>query len=73
VLCDEKATAEAVHRYFRERREQVSLGNQNRNSVASHQRSLLSMLREFFRSDDFCVDARVLRHQQDAWVPTAVP
>jgi hypothetical protein len=73
VLCDEKATAEAVHRYFRERLEQVSLGNQNRNSVASHQRSLLSMLREFFRSDDFCVDARVLRHQQDAWVPTAVP
>lgn len=73
VLCDEKTTAEAVHRYFREKREQVSLGNVNRNSVASDQRNLLSMLREFFRNDDFCADARVLRHQQDAWVPTAVP
>jgi hypothetical protein len=73
VLCDEKATAEAVHRYFREKREQVSLGNVNRNSVASDQRNLLSMLREFFRNDDFCADARVLRYQQDAWVPTAVP
>ena len=73
VLCDEKATAEAVHRYFREKREQVSLGKVNRNSVASDQRNLLSMLREFFRNDDFCADARVLRHQQEASVPTAVP
>lgn len=73
VLCDEKATAEAVHRYFAEKREQVSLGNLNRNSIAHYQRSLLSMLREFFRNDDFCADARVLRRQQDASVPTAVP
>ena len=73
ALCDEKATAEAVHRYFHEKREQVSLGNLNRNSVASDQRNLLSMLRELFRNDDFCTDAKVLRHQQDAWVPTAVP
>ena len=73
VLCDEKATAEAVHRYFCEKRELVSLGDLNRNSVARYQRNLLSMLREFFRNDDFCADARVLRHQQDASVPTAVP
>jgi hypothetical protein len=73
VLCDEKATAEAVHRYFREKREQVSMGNLNRNSAARYQRLLFSMLREFFRNDDFCADARVLSHQQDAWVPTAVP
>lgn len=73
ALCDEKATAEAVHCYFHEKREQVSLGNLNRNSVASDQRNLLSMLRELFRNDDFCTDAKVLRHQQDAWVPTAVP
>ncbi|CAB3742278.1 hypothetical protein LMG22037_06589 [Paraburkholderia phenoliruptrix] len=73
VLCDEKATAEAVHRYFREEREQVSLGNLNRNSVAHYQRNLLSMLREFFRNDDFCADARELRGQQEASVPTAVP
>lgn len=31
------------------------------------------MLREFFRNDDFCTDARVLRRQQAASVPTAVP
>ncbi len=73
VLCDEKATAEAVHRYFREKREQVSMGNLNRNSVARYQRLLLSMLREFFRNDDFCADVRELRRQQDASVPTAVP
>ncbi|MFX1670817.1 hypothetical protein PWR63_00655 [Paraburkholderia sp. A2WS-5] len=35
VLCDEKATAEAVYRYLREKREQVSLGKLNRNSVVS--------------------------------------
>ncbi|MEX4002180.1 integrase [Paraburkholderia sp. EG285A] len=73
ALCDENATAEAVHRYFREKREQVSLGNLNRNSVGHNQRHLLSMLREFFRNDDFCADARVLRHQQVASVPAAVP
>jgi hypothetical protein len=73
VLCDEKATAEAVHRYFREKREQVSLGNLKRNSVGHDQRNLLSMLREFFGNDDFCTDARVLRRQLDASVPTAVP
>ncbi|MFP3608086.1 integrase, partial [Paraburkholderia sp. SIMBA_053] len=54
VLCDEKATADAVHRYFREKREQVSLGSLHRNSVARYQRNLLSMLRELFRDDDFC-------------------
>jgi len=73
VLCDEKVTAEAVHRYFREKREQVSLGNVNRNSVGTSQRNLLSMLREFFRNDDFCADARVLRWQREEAVPTAVP
>ena len=73
VLCDESATADAVHRYFRERREQVSLGNLNCNSVGTRQRFLLSVLRDFFRNDDFCTDVRVLRHQRDAWVPTAVP
>jgi hypothetical protein len=73
VLCDEKTTAKAVHRYFREKREQVSLGNLNRNSVAHNQRNLLSTLREFFRNDDFCADARVLRRHQNASVPTAVP
>jgi hypothetical protein len=73
VLCDEKATADAVHRYFREKREQVSLGSLHRNSVARYQRNLLSMLRELFRDDDFCTDARVLRSQEAASVPTAVP
>ncbi|AHB08220.1 MULTISPECIES: hypothetical protein [Burkholderiaceae] len=73
ALCDEKATAEAVHRYFREKREQVSLGNLKRNSVGTSQRYLLSMLRELFRNDDFCADARSLRRQPDASVPTAVP
>ncbi|WP_367395095.1 integrase [Cupriavidus sp. Agwp_2] len=73
VLCDEKATAEAVHRYFREKREQVSLGNLKRNSVGTNQRYLLSMLRELFRNDDFCADERALRRQLDASVPTAVP
>lgn len=73
VLCDEKATAEAVHRYFNEKREQVSLGNLNRNSVGHAQSNLLSILREFFGDDDFCTDARVLRRQRDASVPTAVP
>lgn len=73
VLCDEKATAEAVHRYFHEKREQVSLGNLNRNSVGHAQSNLLSILREFFGDDDFCTDARVLRRQRDASVPTAVP
>jgi|GEM_PF-1594079 len=73
VLCDEKATAEAVHGYFHEKREQVSLGNLKRNAVGLYQRNLLSMLREFFRNDDFCTDARVLRRQQAASVPTAVP
>ncbi len=73
TLCDEKVTAEAVHRYFREKREQVSLGNLKRNSVGTKQRYLLSMLRELFRNDDFCADERVLRHQLDASVPTAVP
>lgn len=73
VLCDEKATAEAVHRYFHEKREQVSQGNLNRNSVGHDQRNLLSILREFFGDDDFCTDARVLRRQRDASVPTAVP
>lgn len=73
VLCDEKATAEAVHRYFREKREQVSLGNLNRNSVGHAQSNLLSILREFFGDDDFCTDAKVLRRQRDASVPTAVP
>lgn len=73
VLCDEKATEEAVHRYFREKREQVSLGNLNRNSVGHAQSNLLSILREFFGDDDFCTDARVLRRQRDASVPTAVP
>ncbi|WP_137960314.1 integrase [Burkholderia sp. 4M9327F10] len=73
VLCDEQATAEAVHDYFREKREQVALGNLNRNSVGHNQRNLLSTLREFFRNDDFCADVRVLRHQQHASVPTAVP
>ncbi|SFT49966.1 integrase [Paraburkholderia aspalathi] len=73
VLCDEKATAEAVHRYFREKREQVSLSNVNRNSVAIDQRNLLSMLREFFSNDDFCANVLVLRQQREASVPTAVP
>lgn len=73
VLCDEKTTEEAVHRYFREKREQVSLGSLHRNSVARYQRNLLSMLRELFRNDDFCADARVLRSQENASVPTAVP
>lgn len=73
VLCDEKATAEAVHRYFREKREQVSLGNLNHNTVARIQPNLLSMLREFFRNDDFCADARVLRQQHYAYAPTVVP
>ncbi|MFM0213835.1 integrase [Paraburkholderia sediminicola] len=73
VLCDEKTTAMAVHRYFREKREQVSLGNLNRNSVAHNQRNLLSTLREFFGNDDFCADARVMRRHQNASVPTAVP
>jgi hypothetical protein len=73
VLCDEKATAEAVHSYFREKREQVSLGNLQRRSAAEYQRSLLSMLRDFFGNDDFCTDARVLRQQRKASVPTAVP
>jgi hypothetical protein len=73
VLCDEIATAEAVHRYFRYRHEQVSLGKLNHNSVAIAQRNLLSMLREFFGNDDFCADARVLRQQRNTWVPTAVP
>ncbi|MBP0623393.1 integrase [Cupriavidus sp. LEh25] len=73
VLCNEKATAEAVHRYFREKREQVSLGNLNHNTVAGIQPNLLSMLREFFRNDDFCADARVLRQQRYAYAPTAVP
>jgi hypothetical protein len=73
VLCDEKATVEAVHRYFHERREQVSLGNLKRNSVGTSQRRLLSMLRELFRNDDFCADARVLGRQRDASMPTAVP
>jgi len=73
ALCDEKATAAAVHRYFGEKREQVSLANLKRNSVGTNQRYLLSMLREFFRNDDFCADARVLRQQQEASVPTAVP
>jgi hypothetical protein len=73
VLCEEKATAEAVHRYFREKREQVSLGNLSRNTVAHNQRNLLSKLREFFGDSDFCADARVLRGRLDASVPTAVP
>lgn len=73
TLCHEKATAEAVHRYFREKREQVSLGNLKRNSVGTNQRYLLSMLRELFRNDDFCADEKVLRRQLDASVPTAVP
>lgn len=73
VLCDEKATAEAVHRYFREKREQVSLGNLNHNTVAQTQPNLLSMLREFFRNDDFCADTRMLRQQQYAYAPTVVP
>ncbi|KVO89041.1 hypothetical protein [Burkholderia ubonensis] len=73
VLCDEQTTVEAVHRYFREKREQVSLGNLSRNTVAHNQRNLLSKLREFFRNDDFCLDARVLRRQQGGSVPTAVP
>lgn len=73
VLCDEKATAEAVHRYFREKREQVSLGNLNHNTVARLQPNLLSMLRELFRNDDFCADARVLRQQHYAYAPTVVP
>ncbi|SAL84791.1 hypothetical protein AWB67_06771 [Caballeronia terrestris] len=41
VLCDEKATAEAVHGYFHEKREQVSLGNLKRNAVGLYQRNLL--------------------------------
>jgi hypothetical protein len=73
VLCDEMASAEAVHRYFREMREQVALGSLHRNSVASYQRNLLSMLRELFRNDDFCTDARVLRTREAACVPTTVP
>ncbi|AJZ57019.1 integrase family protein [Paraburkholderia fungorum] len=73
VLHDEMATAQAVDRYFREKREQVSLGNLNHNNVAQIQRNLLSVLRAFFRNDDFCTDAKVLRHQQDASVPTIVP
>jgi len=35
------------------RREQVSLGNLKRNAFGLYQRNLLSMLREFFRNDDF--------------------
>ncbi|MEM5440171.1 integrase [Paraburkholderia diazotrophica] len=73
VLCDEKATADAVHCYFREQREQVSLGNLNRNSAARYQHNLLSMLRELFRNEEFCADARQLRGRQEASVPTAVP
>lgn len=73
VLCDKQSTAEAFHRYSRERREQVSLGNLNRNSVAHSQRTLLSNLRQFFRDDDFCADAKMLRQQLAASVPTAVP
>ena len=73
VLCDEKSTTEAVHRYFGEKREQVAQGNLSRNTVASYQRNLLSMLRELFRNDEFCADARVLRWRQEAAVPTAVP
>ena len=73
VLCDEKATAEAVHRYFREKRDQVSLGRLRRNSAAVCQHYLLSMLRELFGNDDFCANARVLRRKQAASVPTAVP
>lgn len=73
VLHDEKATAQAVDRYFREKREQVSLGNLNHNNVAQIQRNLLSMLREFFRDDDFCANARVLRQQHCAYAPTVVP
>lgn len=73
VLCDKQATAEAFHRYVREKREQVSLGSLNRNSVAHSQRALLSTLREFFKDDEFCVDARLLRQQQAASLPTSVP
>ena len=73
VLCDEKATADAVHRYFREKREQVSLGNLSRNTVGHNQRNLLASLREFFGNDDFCANARALSSAQDASVPTAVP
>lgn len=73
VLCAEKPTTEAVHRYFGEKREQVSQGNLSRNTVARYQRNLLSMLRELFRNDEFCADARVLRWQQEAAVPTSVP
>ena len=58
ALCDEKATAEAVHHYFHEKREQVSLGNLNRNSVGHNQRNLLSTLREFFGNDEFAQQGR---------------
>lgn len=73
ALCDKPSTSEAFHRYCREKREQVSLGNLNRNSVARTQRNLLSTLREFFRDEDFCGSARLLRHQLNASVPTSVP
>lgn len=73
VLCDKRATAESFNRYSREKREQVSLGNLNRNSVAHAQRTLLSNLREFFSDDAFCADVRMLRQQFSASVPTAVP
>lgn len=73
VLCDKQATAESFHRYCREKREQVSLGNLNRNSVAHNQRTLLSNLRELFRDEAFCADAKMLRQQAAASVPTAVP
>jgi hypothetical protein len=73
VLCNKEATAEGFHLYSREKREQVSLGNLNRNSVAHNQRTLLSNLREFFNDDSFCADVRMLRQQFSASVPTAVP
>jgi hypothetical protein len=73
VLCDKPATTEAFHRYSLEKRDQVSLGNLKRNSVAHNQRNLLSNLRQFFGDDDFCGDTKLLRRQQAASVPTAVP
>ena len=70
VLCDESATADAVHRYFRERREQVSLGNLNCNSVGTQASRWWRSTRTSVQKSSFRKKSRSTDNRKRCLVPT---
>jgi hypothetical protein len=73
VLCQEKATQDALHPYFDALREDVSQGKRNQNGVANSQSALLSLLCDFFENQSLGCGLRRMHGGRKYVTHTTVP